>query len=93
MTSGGDGGQPGAYTVGIMYAVPVFNTTRWVNVNATGGSLLNPNNVIGGLFGGSWDYGPRGEADMFITYPHGDHASFAGMMREVCAKGVVKNGC
>lgn len=44
---------------------------RWINVNATGGSSLEPSNFIAGI-GGSWDYAHMGHAHEFrnTRVPH-----------------------
>jgi pimeloyl-ACP methyl ester carboxylesterase len=60
-------------------------TARWINVNATGGSSLEPSNFIAGL-GGAWNYGPVGRADEFINAPV-PHVAFGDMMASPTASG------
>lgn len=51
---------------------------RWINVRATGGSLLDPDNLVAAA-GGAWGRDAQGVADEFIEAPV-SHAAFGRML-------------
>lgn len=58
---------------------------RWINLNATGGGMMERSNIIAGV-GGAWNYGPLGRADEFVNVPV-PHIAFGDMLRSPTASG------
>jgi DNA-binding beta-propeller fold protein YncE len=60
------------------YATVASDATTWIDINATGGGILNGGNLPAGL-GGAWNSGPENTATVYYEAPF-PHAYFASMM-------------